>query len=102
MENEEDDMILSWLEQRGAFEAYRTKTYVALREIRKGPVREDGSQEIHAQKVTLEIRDARHADPNIRFHCIVKTDDGKEIKGNAAYSLVDALEDVKAHWNQLN
>lgn len=97
--DEEDDVILRWLGRKGAFEAYRSKTYIALRSITRGSV--DGAQQIHAQVLTLEIRDAGPAHPNIRFHCIVSTDDGKEIKGNAAYSLFDALESVSAQWDSL-
>jgi hypothetical protein len=93
--DEEDDVVLHWLGRKGAFEAFRTKTYIALRPVEKG------SQGIHAQTVTLEIRDAGPSHPNIRFIWTVTTDDGREIKGNAAHSLFDALESISAQWDKL-
>ena len=73
------------------FEVYHKITFSCFRTNKEG----------NPQAVEVEILDAGpDVNPNIRYHCVAKTEDGKMATGNPAESLSLVLTIL--HWEDLD
>ena len=72
-------------------EIYRKIDFVSYREARDG----------RHQKVVITILDAgENAPAGLRYHCVARSEDGKQASGNSSESLESALAMV--HWGNLD
>lgn len=75
----------------GVFRVQLKQEFLVHRNLKSGDV----------QKVTVEILDAGpHANPERRFKCIARTEDGKTASGNSARTIETTLALV--HWTDLD
>jgi hypothetical protein len=67
----------------GVFEAYQVlSTYQFIRNAKSGNI----------QTVTVDMLDAgQSVDPNLRYHCVARSDDGRTATGNPDSSIEDVL-----------
>jgi hypothetical protein len=89
----DDLLVMAYLRQIGASEVYRVKRFRAVR-------RRNGRSD--SQRLVIEIWDGgpdKDA-PDRRYHCVVRTDDGKAVAGNPARTLKEALGNVQ--WRELD
>lgn len=89
----DDLLVMAYLRRTGASEVYRVKRFRAVR-------RRTGRSDF--QRLVVEIWDGgpdKDA-PDRRYHCVVRTDEGKTVSGDPARTLKEALG--KVQWRELD
>ncbi len=84
--------IISRLKQKANFyEVYHKTSFNCVRTDKDG----------NSQEVDVDILDAGpDVNPNMRYHCVAKTEDGKLATGNPDSSI--ALVLMHVHWNNFD
>lgn len=72
------------------FEVYQKTTFECFRTDKTG----------NTQKVEVDILDAGPDDPQLRYHCTARSEDGKTATGNPASSIQTLLYGL--HWYDLD
>lgn len=88
----EEEIIEELKKVDGAFEVYYVVSQFKF--LRK-------TESDNTQEVSVEILDAGpNANPNLRYHCTARADDGRTATGNPDSSIEHAL--MNMHWEHLD